>query len=448
MDIGKKHISLAKSLFIVTTLSMIGTAAMVHFDAFDRFYRHSRQFEYFNYDEIVIFMALFLLFGLLCLSFRLYRLAIWECGHPQLENAAVPDRPPPAQGSGSFKAPSKLLAYSYRSPLLLMTSLIILIGVVEVLDMTLLSLILPLPFPFDVLADAIILITVISPALFFIFFRPMQRQFVIRERAELALNHCNLELESRVLKRTAELEKEIAERKKTEQKLQENQKQLRLLSSELAQVEEKERRRIATDLHDNIGQNLALIKNRLSLLGSSCLSREKDIQLESIKDLADETIRYSRNLIFELSSPLLDFLSFESALEWLAEDLLGNHQIAYHLTMEDTSRPLADAQRIPLLKAIREVLVNIVKHAQARKVKIRVCNEKGAVMVEIGDDGIGFEVPEDFLPAKDRRSLGLFSIQERLTGMGGEFSLLSEPGQGTRVRLTVPNRQKGAGRVS
>lgn len=437
-----RQISLTKSILAVTVLAALGTAIMVHLDAFDKFYQHSRQFEHFDYDEIVVFMSFFLLLGLLCLSFRLYRAAITgdEKAHGCEDlSSQISDR---SHAWAKLRQGKLSTTITYQSPLLLLVSLILLIGVVEILDMILLGLLVPLSFPLEVFVDAGILIGVISPALYFIFFLPMQRQFTIRRQAEQALNQCNLELETRVIKRTAQLSEECAERKRAEEKLIENQKQLRALSSELSLVEERERKSIATDLHDNVGHSLALAKNKLSILRASISSKHDKKLLESINVLIDNSIHFSRSLIFELSSPLLDFLSFESAVEWLSEDILGKNQIRVSLEIDDSPKSLADELRIPLLRALRELLVNIVKHAEAKNVEITVQTTADEICIEIEDDGTGFEVTDEFAVATGQEGLGLFSVSERLARMHGRCSITSKPGHGTRITLAVPVQER------
>jgi signal transduction histidine kinase len=443
-----RHISLVKSILVVTALSALGTAIMVHLDAFDKFYLHSRQFEYFDYDEIVVFMTFFLLLGLLCMSFRLYRAALAGEAKPHVSedlSSHIPEKNRPWE---KLRQGKLITTSTYESPLLLLVSLILLIGVVEILDMILLGLFLPLPFPLEVFVDAGILIGVISPALYFIFFRPMQRQFIIRQQTEQALNQCNLELETRVIQRTAQLSEECAERKRAEEKLIENQKQLRALSSELVLVEDRERKRIATDLHDNVGHSLALAKNKLGLLQASIPANHERKLLENINALIDNSIHFSRSLIFELSSPLLDFLSFESAVEWLSEDILGKNQIRFNLVIDDSPKSLTDELRIPLLRAIRELLVNIVKHAEATNVEMTVHTTADELCVEIEDDGTGFEVPDQFSLTAGQKGLGLFSVSERLSRMQGRCSIRSKPGQGTHITLAVPVQERGKREIS
>jgi len=438
---GKKSLHLVRDVVLTVAIAIGGTALMAHLDAFDWFYHHSRRYEHFDYDEIVVFLFLFLCIGMLVLVFRLYRKAVCE---GMAGEEPLPHQPREGR-SALFVALNKLglsLPRAYKSPLLLVISLSGVIVVAELLDMLVLAILPELPVFVEALIDAAILIVMISPALYFFFFRPLTRQFLIREQAEKELQQCNLELENRVDQRTSQLQAELLERKKAEELLLEQQQRLHALSSELARVTEHEKHRIATDLHDTIGQSLAMAKNKLGLLQSSINTEKTMVLLEDVKELVETSIRYSRTLIFELSSPLIDYLSFASALEWLSEEILEKNQLSFVLKIDDSQIDLADETRLLLLKAIRELLVNIVKHAGAQNVEISVHTDKNVIIVAIRDDGIGFDETADPATPKKRVGLGLFSVRERLDQLNGSLSITSKPGQGTCVTLKVPVYRK------
>jgi len=300
----------------------------------------------------------------------------------------------------------------------------------------------PLPVYMGALIDSALLLLVISPALFIIFFRPLVRQIFIREAAERALNQLNLSLEHQVKQRTAQLQDELSRRALVEKRLIEYQKQLRILSSELSLVEERERHRMATELHDNIGHALAMINNQLGLLeGSLTSSREMDL-LQSIERQVKESIRYTRTLTAEFSPPWFHASSIVSALKGLAEDTLKRQGIDVELQTDSEPGRLGEGERVFLLKAIQEIFVNIVKHAKAHRVSISLNCDDGNVIVSIADDGIGFDV--DALPlisSTHRKGLGIFTIRERLAHLNGSFSIDSRPGHGTVASLTVPTMQ-------
>ena len=168
-----------------------------------------------------------------------------------------------------------------------------------------------------------------------------------RKRAEDELRKMRDELETRVKQRTAdlaeaveELKYEIEERHKAEQKLRDSHKQLRQLASELSLAEERLRRRLATDIHDLIGQNLAISKLRLESLRESVSSSEAAQSLDEIIDTMGETIESTRLMTFELSPPVLYELGFEPAVEWLLRKMSQQHELSTNFSTDQMCKPL------------------------------------------------------------------------------------------------------------
>ena len=253
------------------------------------------------------------------------------------------------------------------------------------------------------------------------------------------------ELESRVIERTRELmtankslRTEIVERKRTEKKLLDYQQKLRSLASELTLTEERERRRIATDLHDSIGQALAISKMKLSEVQNSNSDTALFKKLDEIQGLLDQTIQDTRTLTFKISSPILYELGLESALEWLTERLQEQHSIQTNFTDDGKSKPLDNDIRIILYRTVRELLFNITKHAKAKNVTVTTRRDGKCIRIHISDDGVGFDVSLVDGHKRKRTGFGLFSIRERLDFLGGTLNIESKPGQGTRVTLEAP----------
>lgn len=220
------------------------------------------------------------------------------------------------------------------------------------------------------------------------------------------------------------LERQVAERTAS----------LRRLAAEVTLAEERERRRLAEDLHDHLGQALALIKIRLLGLRGDAVFGGHGGALEELVALSDQAIRYTRGLTFELSPPILYELGLGPALEWLGEDTARRHGLRVKVR-DRARRALPDDLKVMLWKSARELLHNVVKHAGAHAVDISLEMRGEAVSLEIVDDGHGFD------PAQARRDagarFGLFSIEERLRQLGGDMELDAAPGRGTRVRLTA-----------
>jgi PAS domain S-box-containing protein len=233
---------------------------------------------------------------------------------------------------------------------------------------------------------------------------------------------------------------DITERKRTEEKVHTYQEQLRSLSSELSLIEERERRRIATDLHDHIGQALAFIKIKFGMLREMVSPLGHIDHIDEIQNLIEQAIHYTRSLTFELSPPVLYDLGFDAAVEWLVEQIQDQHHIQVDLEDDRQSKPMSDEIRISLFKAVRELLINIAKHAKAHKAKVSTRREDNTLRIIVEDDGVGFSLPEDKLLGKIA-GYGLFSIRERLKHLGGSFEIESNLGCGTRVTLVAPLEQ-------
>jgi len=231
---------------------------------------------------------------------------------------------------------------------------------------------------------------------------------------------------------------DITERKKAEKKLLIYQKQLRSLASELSLAEERLRRRIATDVHDHIGQNLAISKIRIESLAESVSSREIAGSLNEISNLIAQTIESSRLLTFELSPPVLYELGFEAAMEWLVRQTREQHKLAAEFEDDGRSKPLDDDIRVLLFQAVRELLVNVAKHAKANKVKVSTRRVGDQIRVSVEDDGVGFDVSQTYSKDYGTGGFGLFSIRERLDHIGGHLDIRSKAGHGTSVTLTAP----------
>jgi PAS domain S-box-containing protein len=229
---------------------------------------------------------------------------------------------------------------------------------------------------------------------------------------------------------------DITEKKEAVNKLLTYQSQLQSLASQLISVEEKERRRIAVNLHDNIAQNLAIAKMKLGEVRDATTGAVSS-QTEHVYKLIKQALTDIRAIMYELSPPILYELGFVPAIEWLAEDF----QIKFNLrvTIEIDERiEIADEIAIVLFQSIRELLYNVVKHAQSSSANVSVKDGSDRISVTVEDKGLGFDTSGMQNSARTQMSFGLFSIRERLTILGGQVTISSEPGKGTRVLISVP----------
>jgi PAS domain S-box-containing protein len=224
---------------------------------------------------------------------------------------------------------------------------------------------------------------------------------------------------------------DITERKLAEQKL-------RSLASELSLTEERERRRMATYLHDVIGQTLAIVKMKIRGIQKTEVPAGIEKNLVDVCELVDQSILNAQTLTFDLCPPILYELSFEAAIEWLAEKMQNQHGIVMKFYDDRQTKKLGDDIRVLLFQAVREVLVNVVKHAEARNVDVSLSRNNGMICIIIRDDGTGFEIGDKQEIIQKEGGFGLFNIRERLTHFGGHLEINSCLGKGTEVTIVAP----------
>ena len=229
-------------------------------------------------------------------------------------------------------------------------------------------------------------------------------------------------------------QRDVTEKKKAEEQFAHYREQLHSLASELSLTEERERRRIAQNIHDHIGQTLAITKMRLGELKSTAGAESLREGIDDIRALVDDTIHYTKSLTFELSPPILYEFGFEAAIEWLAEQMQKQHYILFTFLNNEKPKPLTTDMSILLFQVARELFLNVVKHAQAHEVIVLLDRSEDRIVMRIEDDGIGFDTSK----IDTRWSFGFFSIRERLKYLGGSMQLDSTPGKGTRIAVAAP----------
>jgi signal transduction histidine kinase len=216
---------------------------------------------------------------------------------------------------------------------------------------------------------------------------------------------------------------------------------LRTLAYEVTMAEARERERLANDLHDELGQLLAIVQFRLGELAAAT-GADADAFSE-LRDLLTQAARATRSATFDLHSPLLQQLGLQAAIESLGERLARQA----HLSVEVQGRlgplPLNTAVQAVLLRVVRELLANAARHARASSVRLLLHSDEHQLVVTISDDGRGFD------PATRRHSpgseggFGLLSAEAQMQAIGGRLDLQSSEGHGTTVRLGLALTQAG-----
>jgi PAS domain S-box-containing protein len=231
--------------------------------------------------------------------------------------------------------------------------------------------------------------------------------------------------------------RDITQRKEAEQRLLDYQGQLRSLASQLSLTEARERKRIAADLHDRIGQALSLTRIKLGTLKAGTGSAKRIASIEETIGLIEVTIREVRTLIFELSSPLLYEVGLKAALEQMVEQFQDQHGIPISLEDDGRPKPVSIDGSVVLFQAVRELMLNVVKHANAHRIRVSMNRHNEWLEITVQDDGGGFDVGRDAFKPGRQGGYGLFSIRERLEYLGGSLSVESVPGRGTRAALAL-----------
>ena len=252
------------------------------------------------------------------------------------------------------------------------------------------------------------------------------------------LSQLMLERTASLLVTNAHLQQEIAEHKQTQGQLIEQQAQLRELASEVLAAEERERRRIAIDLHDDIGQVLALLKLKAGELTESEPDGLTGQLRKDIRDLVDQAARATRLATFELSSPILYELGLEAAIQSVGEQQAQQHGATFHFETDHQVTTLADNTSVMIFRIVRELLCNIWKHTRACHATVSICRVGEHLQLTVEDDGVGFDTTNIGHSLGSTSGFGLFSISEQITGIGGHFEVVSSAGGGTRVVVAAP----------
>jgi two-component system, chemotaxis family, CheB/CheR fusion protein len=199
---------------------------------------------------------------------------------------------------------------------------------------------------------------------------------------------------------------------------------------------ELERRRISRNLHDGTAQLLSAAEIKLTALTARYTDANFQTDLQEISGLLKRVSQQIRTLEFELNPPVLDQYGLVAALEWLSGDMQQNYDLTVKLLDDGAEKPLSKAEGSIMFRAVRELLINVAKHAQVSQAEVALRRENSALIVEIEDAGVGFTASEAFGPAA--QTMGLPSVQDQLKYIGGKLKIDSVPGNGTKVTLSLP----------
>jgi signal transduction histidine kinase len=218
---------------------------------------------------------------------------------------------------------------------------------------------------------------------------------------------------------------------------------LRLMSRQLLMVQEEERRRIAVELHDELGQALTAVKINLESLERKSGEAAVQGRLEAIRSV-DHAMQRVRNLALELRPSVLDDLGLPAALRWYVDRFARDSRVEAHLSIEAIPPLPADVETA-CFRVAQEALTNVTRHARARSVWLELRLLPDGLELRVADDGVGFDAAAARERAIHGGSLGLLGMQERVALVGGSYSLRSATGAGTEVRARFPVAERPAG---
>ena len=234
--------------------------------------------------------------------------------------------------------------------------------------------------------------------------------------------------------------RDITERKRSEMALRKSEETLRLLSSHLLKVAEIERRRLAFELHDELGQSLLVLKLRLAHIKTEWF-REMKLPADEYNDALhyiDQITDSIRRIARGLRPSILEDLGLSAALRWLCDKLQQNHNIRTSISIEEIDVLFSQDNQILIFRIFQEALTNIVKHSCATKVLVKIKKNFDSISFSITDNGKGFKVRQDISNNLNETTLGLVAMDERIKILGGTLNISSAQMQGTKIFFSLP----------
>ena len=228
---------------------------------------------------------------------------------------------------------------------------------------------------------------------------------------------------------------DFSEKLKAQEKIRETTEQLRLLTSHLQTIREEERKRIAREIHDELGQQLTAIKMDVVWIRKKVPEDNPAVKtkLDNVLALLNGSNQSMRRILSELRPGILDNNGLIEALEWQNNQFSDNTGIDVEFSSSEPELILPDAMATCIFRVCQEALTNVTRYAEASKVFVSLTREENTLHVSVEDNGKGFD------PAgiSNKKSFGILGMKERVVSLGGEFDVESEPGKGTRINLCL-----------
>ncbi|MFW6066947.1 MAG: sensor histidine kinase [Myxococcota bacterium] len=234
------------------------------------------------------------------------------------------------------------------------------------------------------------------------------------------------------------IQRHFQARQQLEQRVQERTRALSRLADHLAQSQEAERRRVARDLHDEMGQLLTAMGLELGVARATGASEELRRVHDRLQELVDEGLRSFRHLVESLRPRILDERGLEQALSWYCDQVGKRAELQVAFEAQGDVPPNVEEAAVAAFRIVQEALTNIVRHARASRADVRMRSRDGILHLEVRDDGVGFDPG-----AAADRGFGLVGMRERARGAGGRLDVRSSEQGGTRVTVELPLDRRG-----
>jgi signal transduction histidine kinase len=211
-------------------------------------------------------------------------------------------------------------------------------------------------------------------------------------------------------------------------------RELSALSTHLQELAEEEKSQLARNLHDELGGLLTAAKMDLSWVQSRVTDPDLQERLAQLGSVLDEAMDLKRRVVEDLRPSLLDHFGLPTALRAYVDSACAKAGLRTELTLPEEDAPMAKETAIALFRIVQEGVTNIIRHAGARTVTLRLAAESGAYRIVLSDDGSGFDATDRELSS----SHGITGMRQRVRALGGQFEMASSPGAGTTLRVAIP----------
>jgi PAS domain S-box-containing protein len=234
--------------------------------------------------------------------------------------------------------------------------------------------------------------------------------------------------------------RDVTERRLAEEALRKSERELRFLSSQLLTAQEKERRRLSIELHDELGQALMVLKLKLRSIRGALQTDQARVKIacDEVIGYISEVTENVRRLSRDLSPSILEDLGLSAAIRWLVDASAKHYKIESSLDMAEVEALFSRESQITVYRIVQECLTNIAKHAQATNVSIIIRRQDDGFFLSVEDNGKGFDVKEALGRDPSKKGMGLAAMYERTRMLGGSLDIWSQEGAGTRISITAP----------